>query len=49
MGWGYYGGFAPYVSKAKKIRRTATENAKLTKKRTVFESVVLDSRAIAQT
>jgi hypothetical protein len=45
MGWGSYGGFGPYVSKAEKIRRTEKVKIKLTKKKgVILEPITLDSQ-----
>lgn len=52
MGWGYnnYGGFAPYVSKAEKIRRAEKAIAKLQKKKGAnIEPVVVKDGRIART
>ncbi len=46
LGWG---GFAPYVTKAEKLRRAASARAKLTKKGMKLEPVVLEGRAISRT
>jgi uncharacterized Zn finger protein len=52
MGWGHYGygGFAPYVSKAEKIRRAEKAIAKLRKKKgAIIEPVVVKNGKIART
>jgi uncharacterized Zn finger protein len=50
MGWGNYGGFAPYVSKAEKMRKAEKALAALKKKKgAVIEPVILAGREIART
>jgi len=49
MGYGYWSGFAPYVSKAEKIRRAEQACAKLMKKGVSLEPVRLDGKLIAKT
>lgn len=50
MGWGSYGGFAPYISKAEKIRRAEKARIKLMKKKgAVLEPITLSSQVIART
>jgi uncharacterized Zn finger protein len=49
MGWGYWGGFAPYVSKAEKIRRAEKACAALVKKGVRLEPVKLNGRKICGT
>ncbi|MBN1983423.1 MAG: hypothetical protein JW795_17940 [Chitinivibrionales bacterium] len=50
MGWGFYGGFPPYVSKAEKIRRAEKVKAALLKKKgVVLEPIMLEGSTIART
>jgi len=49
MGWGYWGGFAPYVSKAEKQRRAAKAVAALEKKGIRLEPVRIAGREISRT
>jgi uncharacterized Zn finger protein len=42
MGWGYWGGFAPYVSKAEKLRRAEKARAALAKKGVKLEPVAVN-------
>jgi uncharacterized Zn finger protein len=44
MGWGYWGGFAPYISKAEKLRRARKAMAALVRKGVKLEPVSLDGR-----
>jgi uncharacterized Zn finger protein len=50
MGFGYYGGFPPYISKAEKIRRAEKAIAKLRKKKgVIIEPVIVRDGKIAHT
>jgi len=50
MGFGYYGGFPPYISKADKIRRAEKAIAKLRKKKgVIIEPVIVRDGKIART
>ena len=50
MGWGSYGGFGPYISKAEKIERAEKVKIKLMKKKgVVLEPITLNSQVIART
>ncbi len=49
MGWGYWGGFAPYVSKAEKMRRAEKTRAAMAKKGIKLEPVILSGREISRT
>jgi uncharacterized Zn finger protein len=44
MGWGSYGGFAPYVSKAEKLRRAEKAKVALAKKGIKLEPVTVDGK-----
>jgi uncharacterized Zn finger protein len=49
MGWGYNYGFAPYVSKAEKMRKAEKARAALMKKKgSSIEPVILEGREIAR-
>jgi uncharacterized Zn finger protein len=49
MGWGYWGGFPPYVSKAEKLRKAEKTKAALAKKGITLEPVLVNGREIART
>lgn len=49
MGWYSYGGFAPYVSVAKRKRKAAKEVEKLKKKGQICQPIVLEGRSITNT
>jgi uncharacterized Zn finger protein len=49
MGWGYWGGFSPYVSKAEKLRKAEKTKAALAKKGIALEPVLVNGREIART
>jgi uncharacterized Zn finger protein len=49
MGWGYWGGFPPYVSKAEKMRRAEKSKAALAKKGIKLEPVQVRGREISRT
>jgi len=44
MGWGSYGGFAPYLSKAEKLRRAEKAKVALAKKGIKLEPVTVDGK-----
>ena len=49
MGWGYWGGFAPHVSKAERMRRAEKAKAALRKKKgAAIDPVVVAGRQIAR-
>jgi uncharacterized Zn finger protein len=49
MGWGNWSGFAPYVSKAQKIRQAEKARAALAKKGIILEPVIINCRDITRT
>lgn len=49
MGWGYWSGFPPYVSKAEKLRRAEKAKAALAKKGIKLEPVTVNGRDISRT
>jgi uncharacterized Zn finger protein len=49
MSYGYWGGFAPYVSKAEKLRRAEKTRLALAKKGVILEPVIIDGREISRT
>jgi uncharacterized Zn finger protein len=50
MGWGSYGGFGPYISKAEKIERAEKVKIKLMKKKgVILEPITLETQVIART
>ena len=49
MGWGYWGGYAPYVSKAEKLRRAEKSKAAFAKRGITLEPVQVKGREISRT
>ncbi len=49
MSYGSWGGFAPYVSKAEKIRRAEKARTAMAKKGVKFEPVIINCREISRT